>query len=338
MCYTLSTYIIKGVPIMKTYEELVTENQLLKKVNKQLKQQIFQDDLSKYPWFGNLGHWYWNYQENIVDFNPKKAQAIGYEPDEVPLPTGFEFFTDKVHQEDYNNIMDEMRKHLKGEIPVWEVKYRIQAKDGSWRTFYDRGTVTQRSKDGKPLFLSGIIFDITREEKDLIKWKNDSQYWRKEAQFDSLTGLYNRSKFIKRLKKLTEKCTLNHAKYSLVMFDVDFFKIINDTYGHLAGDQLLMYLGKIVGENLREDDFSGRYGGDEFIAVFPNTSKVEVTEIIQKIQFELNQIDHGFKTEITFSAGVVSNDEAEEIIDLFRLVDERLYVAKRQGRNQVVCE
>lgn len=322
---------------MKTYEELMEENQLLKKVNHQLKQQIFQDDLSKYPWFGNLGHWYWNFQENVVDFNPQKAQAIGYEMNEVPTHPGFQFFTDKIHKQDYEYVMDEMHRHLRGEIPVWEVKYRIQAKDGSWRTFYDRGTVTQRSEEGKPLYLTGIVFDITEEEEDLMKWIKDSEYWQSKAKFDSLTGLCNRSEFIQRLSKLDEEYSTSHSKYSMWMFDIDFFKKINDTYGHLIGDKLLMHLGKLVNENLREGDFAGRYGGDEFIVVFPNTSKLKVIDMVEKIQKELNLIELGIDVNISFSGGIVANDEATGVIDLIELVDKRLYQAKNQGRNQVVA-
>lgn len=322
---------------MKTYEELMEENQLLKKVNHQLKQQIFQDDFSKYPWFGNLGHWFWNFQENMVDFNPQKAQAIGYEMNEVPTHPGFQFFTDKLHKQDYEYVMDEMHRHLRGEIPVWEVKYRIQAKDGSWRTFYDRGTVTQRSEEGKPLYLTGIVFDITEEEEDLMKWIKDSEYWQSKAKFDSLTGLCNRSEFIQRLSKLDEEYSTSHSKYSMWMFDIDFFKKINDTYGHLIGDKLLMHLGRLVNENLREDDFAGRYGGDEFIVVFPNTSKLKVIDMVEKFQKELNLIELGIDVNISFSGGIVANDEATGVIDLIELVDKRLYQAKNQGRNQVVA-
>lgn len=203
--------------------------------------------------------------------------------------------------------------------------------------FYDRGTVTQRSEEGKPLYLTGIVFDITEEEEDLMKWIKDSEYWQSKAKFDSLTGLCNRSEFIQRLSKLDEEYSTSHSKYSLWMFDIDFFKKINDTYGHLIGDKLLMHLGKLVNENLREGDFAGRYGGDEFIVVFPNTSKLKVIDMVEKFQKELNLIELGIDVNISFSGGIVANDEATGVIDLIELVDKRLYQAKNQGRNQVVA-
>ena len=121
------------------------------------------------------------------------------------------------------------------------------------------------------------------------------------------------------------------------MFDIDFFKKINDTSGHLIGDKLLMHLGKLVNENLREGDFAGRYGGDEFIVVFPNTSKLKVIDMVEKFQKELNLIELGIDVNISFSGGIVANDEATGVIDLIELVDKRLYQAKNQGRNQVVA-
>lgn len=93
---------------MKSYEDLLEENKLLKKINQELKNQIFQDDNAKYPWFGNLGHWYWDFQANKVDFNPLKAHAPGYEMEEIPQPPGFQFFTEKLHEDDYERIMVEM--------------------------------------------------------------------------------------------------------------------------------------------------------------------------------------------------------------------------------------
>lgn len=105
------------------------------------------------------------------------------------------------------------------------------------------------------------------------------------------------------------------------MFDIDFFKKINDTYGHLIGDKLLMHLGKLVNENLREGDFAGRYGGDEFIVVFPNTSKLKVIDMVEKFQKELNLIELGIDVNISFSGGIVANDEATGVIDLIELVD-----------------
>lgn len=321
---------------MKSKEELLKENALLKRINKQLKEQIFQDDFTKYPWLGNLGHWYWDYQANIVDFNPLKAQALGYEMDEIPEHPGFQFFTEKLHKDDYEKIMSQMRAHLKGEIPVWEVKYRIQAKDGSWRLYYDRGKVTQRDSNGKPLFLAGMVFDITEDEEYLTKLIKETKYWQMQAQYDSLTRLYSRFELFKRLEALHQETLRSRQEYFLLMFDIDYFKQINDRYGHLTADKFLNHLGKVIDENLRENDFAGRYGGDEFIIIFTETTKDEVLKIFGTIQKELQKLKTFFGKEITLSGGIASNKEEDDLEELLNLVDTRLYQAKKQGRDQIV--
>lgn len=194
------------------------------KLNKQLKQQIFENDISKFPWLGHLGHWFWDYQANKVDFNPMKAEAIGYKTEDIPEHPGFEFFTEKLHPEDYDHVMEQMIKHLKGEVPVWEIKYRIQAKDGTWRLFYDRGKVTQRSSDGKPLLLTGMVFDITDDEKKLSELIKNTDFWKEQAQYDSLTQLLSRYELMNRINQFHDLTKDTNKEFAIWMFDIDHFK------------------------------------------------------------------------------------------------------------------
>jgi len=121
------------------------------------------EDLN-FPWIGNLGQWFWDVPSNVVDFNPKKATNLGYDLDEIPKNAGHEFYTDKLHPDDYDRVMQNMRDHLSGKTDVYEVEYRIQTKNGEWKHYYDRGKITKRDKSGKPLFLAGIVFDITHQK------------------------------------------------------------------------------------------------------------------------------------------------------------------------------
>lgn len=120
------------------------------------------------------------------------------------------------------------------------------------------------------------------------------------------------------------------------MFDIDYFKQINDRYGHLTADKFLNHLGKVIDENLRENDFAGRYGGDEFIIIFTETTKDEVLKIFGTIQKELQKLKTFFGKEITLSGGIASNKEEDDLEELLNLVDTRLYQAKKQGRDQIV--
>lgn len=317
-------------------KRLLEEIAYLKRLNKELSRQVYEDDFSKFPWLGNLGQWFWDCQKNIVTFNPLKASALGYSQDEIPAETGFEFFTEKVHPEDYDAVMDEMRAHLKGLVPVWEVKYRIQAKDGSWKVFYDRGKVTQWSADHKPLFLAGNVFDVTEDENQKRELLHKSTFWRARAEFDSLTKLYTRAALNEKLSSIHQYSLLNQKNYSILLLDIDHFKNINDSYGHLVGDQVLNRIGPVLRSNIREGDIAARYGGEEFLIVFPNLESENARIIGERIQQSLKNADFPIAHTLTISAGIASNHETQDVMELLALADERLYHAKNTGRNRIV--
>ena len=118
----------------------------------------------EFEWAGNLGEWHWYCEENKVIFNEKKVEAIGYDPKKVGK-VGFQFFTEKLHPDDYERVMDNMSNHLSGKTEAYEVEYRIQHKDGHYIWYYDRGSVIKRTDDGKPLLLQGIVFNISESKK-----------------------------------------------------------------------------------------------------------------------------------------------------------------------------
>lgn len=320
----------------RTKQQLLDEIAFLKRLNKELINQVYEDDATKFPWLGNLGQWFWDCSQNIVTFNPLKASALGYSPDEIPAEAGFEFFTEKLHPEDYDDVMDEMRAHLYGLVPVWEVKYRIQAKDGSWKVFYDRGKVTQRSDDHKPLFLVGNVFDITDEENQKQQLIHKSAYWRNQAQSDSLTKLYTRASLEEKLASIHLHSLQTKKNYSVLLLDIDHFKNINDTYGHLVGDQVLRDLGAVLSSSIRETDIAGRYGGEEFLIVFPNSESENARIIGERIQQTLYTKDFPIEHALTFSAGIASSKETQDMMEILELADKRLYQAKDTGRNRII--
>lgn len=154
-----------------------------------------------YPWKGNLGHWYWNIQSNDVIFNPLKAGALGYGKEDIPEKVPYNFFTDKLHPDDYQPVMDNMMQHLKGLTPVYEVEYRIKTKDDKWKWFYDRGKVTQRKEDGTPIFITGIVFDVTKQKEKEENLEELASTLIEIAEIDELTQIRNRrSIFLENLK------------------------------------------------------------------------------------------------------------------------------------------
>lgn len=149
-----------------------------------------EEETLKFAWAGNLGHWYWDVQTNHVTFNPLKATNLGYKKSEIPENCDYQFFTDKLHPEDFEPVMQNMRDHLSGRSNAYEVEYRIQAKTGEWKWYYDRGKVTQRDSKGKPLFLAGIVFDISErkamQEKQQVLIRSLSEQMRVQENLFSI--------------------------------------------------------------------------------------------------------------------------------------------------------
>ncbi|WP_339739398.1 PAS domain-containing sensor histidine kinase [uncultured Sunxiuqinia sp.] len=145
-------------------QELIEQLQMKDRLLEAFSRERDDEETLKFAWAGNLGHWYWDVQANQVTFNPLKATNLGYKKSEIPVPCDYQFFTDKLHPEDFEAVMQNMRDHLQGKTGVYEVEYRIQAKTGEWKWYYDRGKVTKRDSQGKPLFLAGIVFDISERK------------------------------------------------------------------------------------------------------------------------------------------------------------------------------
>lgn len=166
---------------------------------------------------------------------------------------------------------------------------------------------------------------------------------RDRSNTDVLTGLLIRRAFMEELFEMKEESQRNGLIYSLALIDVDHFKGINDTYGHLAGDRVLSALGQLLKKRFRVEDVRGRWGGEEFIVAFRHIGRETSRGALLRALEELRQMeftgDHGEKFSISFSSGIVSYpDDKENVDELLRLADERLYKAKEAGRNCIVAE
>ena len=309
-----------------------TKDQLIKHI---LELDALKEDLNKhnetflveFPWAGNLGQWQWFYDTNKVIFNDKKVAQLGYNP-AVVGEVGFEFFTEKLHPDDYEHVMQNMRDHLANITPAYEVEYRILHKDGHYLWYYDRGTVTKRDKDGKPLLLQGIVFDITESKKVVEQLRFLSER-------DPLTNVYNRRSFFIKLDDVIKEQHIHETPFSLIMFDIDHFKKINDTYGHLIGDDTLRRLTSLINEDKRSNDLVYRYGGEEFFILLKNTElkgAVQLAKRLHKLISDLKIPKVGY---ITVSMGVVEYGKDESVDDVIKRVDDLMYDAKEAGRNQI---
>lgn len=159
---------------------------------------------------------------------------------------------------------------------------------------------------------------------------------KKLSQTDYLTGLLNRREIYEKLEKEFQRAKRYDSTFSIIIFDIDWFKSVNDTHGHHAGDQVLKEVAQLVKAMVRTTDSLARWGGEEFLILCPETSMENAGAIAQKIQASIGQHCFYVSVKITISAGILEYYPGLSLEDLLVAVDRKLYEAKSRGRNQVV--
>ena len=177
-------------------------------------------------------------------------------------------------------------------------------------------------------FYSGIVRNITKRKQ----LENDLE---KLATTDELTQTFNRTKFHEVIEKELERAKRYHHSLSIVMFDIDHFKKVNDTFGHAVGDYVLQTLAKIVKENLREMDYLVRWGGEEFILITPETDIERAGVLAERIRkvTESYKFDHGGTITVSFGVTEYKPDDTEDTF--IKRADDAMYEAKKKGRNRI---
>lgn len=161
---------------------------------------------------------------------------------------------------------------------------------------------------------------------------------RTKAMTDPLTMLPNRAAYDEKIAAEFERWKRYQQFFSVVVCDLDFFKKVNDTYGHLAGDKVLRLVANILTNKCRSTDFVTRFGGEEFVILMPSTTSEEAAQAVDKIRHSIENSPfnfHGKSVTITMSFGVAEIDDADSIESLFERADKALYTAKKNGRNRV---
>lgn len=196
-----------------------------------------------------------------------------------------------------------------------------------------RDQVLEENKDVVPLSDCVVTFleQTTRELRETIA------ELRMLTVKDQLTGIANRRMFNDRINKLLQDPERS-ADTTLLMFDIDFFKQVNDTYGHQTGDVVLRELTEVVEQQIRVSDFFCRWGGEEFICIFENTSIEEAVAIAQRIHSQIETHNFTGVGHITVSIGITGIYPDDDFDSLFHRLDAMLYQAKREGRNSVIVD
>tara|TARA_B100001741_G_scaffold310325_1_gene309389 strand:+ start:1667 stop:3118 length:1452 start_codon:yes stop_codon:yes gene_type:complete len=160
-----------------------------------------------------------------------------------------------------------------------------------------------------------------------------------QATTDQLTGIKNRRSIYEELDSLIENYKLSSKHFGIILLDIDFFKSVNDTYGHHAGDMVLIDAAKCFSENIRSNDFIGRQGGEEFLALIEGVDLEEIGMIGERVRSSIEESTikvEGIQIKITVSGGIAHSSEQTDRDELINLADQRLYVAKQTGRNRII--
>ena len=196
----------------------------------------------------------------------------------------------------------------------------------------------------------------TRINKHTEKFQKDIRVLRHKSNTDTLTGLANRGHLNQRFVEMFNEAVNQNLDLACVMIDIDYFKAINDTLGHDAGDQVIHFLSKLLQAAIRHVDFVGRFGGDEFIVLFHNCSKDNAVAIADRIRLHFGRESHRFVVpeqsqpeksnhmhkksglqppQLSIGIATVKEGDPVNAEHLLKMADEALYQAKKSGRNRV---
>lgn len=262
----------------------------------------------------------------ILTVNKFGAQGLGYEVDEL---TGTSIF-DLSYGNHKQLLMEFLQTCLETPGQVHYMEQQKVRKDGSVLWVKEAMRAVADSDGERSIFI--VCEDITETRK----FSEQLSY---QASHDSLTDLINRGAFEKRLKKLLDTIQIDDSQHALCYLDLDQFKIVNDTCGHLAGDELLRQLGMLLQQQIRQRDTVARLGGDEFAILMEHCpvhrAELITGKLIQSIvDFQFIWEDRIFKVGV--SAGLVPiNRSSGNITEILKNADTACYTAKRQGRNSI---
>lgn len=256
-------------------------------------------------------------QDNYGDYlylSPNSAQLFGWTPKDLYGRSAYLF----VHADDARHVAegwsgDQERRETR-------LRYRFQCRSGEYRWVESQ---SRMSEDWR--YIVTTTRDIHQDVERLEKLE-------RRASYDVLTNMLNRRALEEILNSELERSQRSSAVLSIAFFDVDHFKSINDTYGHDAGDRLLRDLSDCVDRNKRTHDVFGRWGGDEFLLLLPQTNALEAAIVVQRIRDAIARELPG----ITLSFGISSSADAGSTSDLLSHADAGVYRSKKLGGDHAI--
>jgi diguanylate cyclase (GGDEF)-like protein/PAS domain S-box-containing protein len=275
----------------------------------------------------NDGLWDWDINRGTIYYSPRWKEMLGYAPDEVG--TTPDEWVQRIHPDDAPRVRGELQSHLAGPSPHFESEHRVLHRDGTYRWVVCRAAAV-RDEQGRATRLAGSITDLTGRKTAEERLVHDALH-------DVLTGLPNRALFASLLQRSMARSRRHpEHQFAVLFLDLDRFKLINDSLGHMVGDEFLAEVSRRLVGCLRPEDTVARLGGDEFTVMVEDVEgPSDAVRVAERIQSELTNVIQisGHETYTSASIGIALSDSRYETPEeMLRDADIAMYRAKSRGR------
>lgn len=311
------------------------------------------------------GLWDWNALTGKVHRSQGWFKMLGY--DINSFDETVQTWENIIHPKDYERVMKYFESYINGNIDAYTIQYRCKKADDSYIWIEDTAQIVEKDEDDKLIRMIGahtnindikltqeklsiqnelLLADnksleliISKRTTELVNLNQALQEKIKEAEYNSindyLTNIYNRRMFEKMFELEVNRAKRYKHSLSLILLDIDNFKIFNDEYGHKVGDSVLINLSNLLKETTRSDDILARWGGEEFIIVLPNATQKEAYQKAEEIRQKIEQSSLCELAPVTCCFGVTEHIEDDNTTTTFLNVDKALNNAKNSGKNKV---
>jgi diguanylate cyclase (GGDEF)-like protein/PAS domain S-box-containing protein len=277
----------------------------------------------------NDGLWDWNLRSGSIYFSSRWKAMLGFADDEISATP--DDWLGRVHPDDIEILQAKISAHVGGASEHFESEHRLRHKDGRYRWFLCRGSALKDESDA--------VYRIAGSLSDITDRKHIEERLHHDAFHDALTGLPNRALLVDRLSHALQRVNRRgNYLFAVLFLDLDRFKVINDSFGHALGDQLLIAIARRLRECVRPDDTVARLGGDEFVVLLDDVQDVEeATTIADRIHESLTDPVRLGDHEVVTSASIgiaASSRKYERPEQILRDADLAMYRAKTRGKSR----
>lgn len=277
------------------------------------------------------GVWTWRASVPCFECDARLSTMLGYH---APVCLRPEDLYAQIHPDDRSESLLDGKFMVLGDAKDYRQELRMLV-NNNWLWFQFNGRIHNETNN-----FFGTAMDITRRRKADEIIRSDAERYKRLSNTDPLTGLWNRRYFVQTVSSEMRRSRRYERPYTVGVCDLDFFKRVNDTYGHDGGDAVLVSFARLLLNNLRESDVVARTGGEEFAFFLPETDLVSAHYVFDKLRVitaDTPILFEGHSIHITVSCGIASyagqGEEALTYPKIMRMADEALYRAKDSGRN-----